>query len=133
MEEELHVLKEEQVRRRAESLRDRTPTPTLAPRLDGCYRNLMFLHQQKAAGESVRLTLQAYADAHAPRIQTPNAPRGGGLIYPGSYLGQTRVGRCGGCEDFHWRMSDTRPWCSGCPQRLWLTMVREPWSRMRSQ
>ena len=69
-------------------------------------------------------TLAAYAQArNLPFALTP-------INLSAIRSGACRPGRA--CSEPLWGFSDTRPLCLDCPQVRWLTMMREPMSRLKS-
>lgn len=52
-----------------------------------------------------------------------------------SFFGQmSSTLRSGFCDLGHarWSFTDSRPWCRDQPQTAWISMVRDPWERMKS-
>ena len=73
---------------------------------------------------NIRYRLRNYADAHG----IPNAFSGDAINE------RTRRGHCGAVNPRHrlWSFNDERPWCIDHKSMPWVTIVREPWERMKS-
>ena len=86
--------------------------------------SLGFLHNQKAAGVSVRSLMHMIADRRGPRvIRTVHRPQRGGECDCGSELPHAPKA---------WLFSDRAPLCSSCRSLPWFTLLREPLSRVRT-
>jgi len=86
-----------------------------APR-DRCESSLMFLHQQKALGSTIKRLMEQIARFRGvPWIPRPVA----GFRH------------CD-CSGSAWGFSDASAYCEKCPRLPWITMFREPFERMKS-
>ena len=83
-----------------------------------CNSSMGFIHQQKSAGSTLRTAMQRIAAAH-------------GVVWERKVQRDGRCA-CGSRDRAVWSFSDEAPRCDACPSLPWLTMVREPWDRMRS-
>ena len=78
------------------------------------HHSLGFVHQQKSAGVSVRMSMAALANAS-------------GIAWYGK---PTRDGscQCGTLIQPVWSFTDEAPDCDAdCPEDRWITMFRDPW------